>query len=113
IPFAHTASQVSPARGFVSSANQHSVDEGYPYWTYHGHLEYFRNRRINAVLAGLANGTPEDMMRLQHDGFDRKAEEGLAAMFPLLDSTTLDDGARGTLRDLLRWDRVSRHDGEE
>lgn len=113
IPFEHTATQVDPARGFVSSANQHSVDEHYPYWFFNAHLEYYRNRSVNRALEQGDGFTPEDMMRLQHSGHDLKAEEGLAAMVPLLDTLPFDSATLATLQLLRTWDRVARHDGEE
>jgi penicillin amidase len=113
IPHEHTATQVDPARGYVSSANQHSVDEEYPYWFYHAHMEYYRNRSVNAVLDEDLVFTVEDMMRMQHQSFDRKAAEGLEALLPLLDTEGLDSLERATLGMLHGWDRQARHDREE
>jgi penicillin amidase len=113
IPYEHTATQVDPARGYVSSANQHSVDEGYPYWFYHGHMEYYRNRSVNAALDSLRPWTVEDMKELQQSGFDLRAAEGLQALLPLLDTLPLDSLGMATVRQLRAWDRTSRHDREE
>jgi penicillin amidase len=113
VPFAHTATQVNPARGYVSSANQHSVDERYPYFFHNAYLEYYRNRTLNAALDQDRTFTVEDMMRLQHSGLDLQAAEGLAAMLPLVDSTALDADDRAMLRRLHTWDHVARHDEEE
>ncbi|MFN3876579.1 MAG: penicillin acylase family protein, partial [Flavobacteriales bacterium] len=113
IPFEHTATQVNPARGFVSSANQHSVDEAYPYWFFNSHLEYYRNRSVNRALSGGARFTPQDMMALQHSPYDLRAAEGLDALLPLMDTSALDAEERQVLQRLRRWDRNSRHDGEE
>jgi penicillin G amidase len=113
IPFEHTATQVNPARGFVSSANQHSVDEAYPYWFFNAHLEYYRNRTINARLEQDHRFTPQDLMALQHSAYDRRAEEGLMALLPLLDTSTFTAEERA-VHDLLRnWDHEARHDREE
>jgi penicillin amidase len=113
IPFAHTATQVNPARGFVSSANQHSVDEKYPYFFHNAYLEYYRNRTLNDALSEDKRFTVEDMMRLQHSGLDRQAAEGLAAFLPLIDTTTLDADGKHVYALLRDWDHVARHDGEE
>jgi len=113
IPYEHTATQVNPARGFVSSANQHSVDEAYPYWFFHGHLEYYRNRSVNNTLSGTGPFDIDAMKRLQHSGHDIKAAEGLAAMLRLLDTTALDGLAMATYHDLAKWDNVAVHDREE
>ncbi len=113
IPFAHTATQVNPARGFVSSANQHSVDEQYPYFFHNAYLEYYRNRTLNDALHEDRTFTVQDMMRLQHSGLDRQAAEGLAAMLPLVDTTALDADGLAVFRLLGEWDHVARHDREE
>jgi penicillin G amidase len=113
IPHEHVATQVNPARGFVSSANQHSVDEGYPYWFFHGHMEYYRNRSVNNALTAPGPFSVEDMQRLQHSGFDLKAAEALAAMLPLVDTLDLDSTARATFHTLSAWDFLARHDREE
>jgi len=113
IPFEHTATQLNPARGFVSSANQHSVDEGYPYWFFNAHLEYYRNRSVNSTLERTQRFTVKDMMALQHSGYDLRAKEGLAALVPLLDTTQLDAEAMATLNTLRRWDHVADHAREE
>lgn len=113
VPYEHNAYQKNPARGFVSSANQHSVDEQYPYWFYNAHLEYYRNRSVNNELERSENFTVEDMQRMQHSGHDLRALEGIAAMVPLLDSTSLKANERETLALLLRWDGNAKHDREE
>ncbi len=113
IPFEHNAMQKNPERGFVSSANQHSVDEGYPYWFYNAHLEYYRNRSVNNTLAAGTDFTIEDMKLMQHSGHDIRAVEGMAAMVPLLDTIRMDANELATLADLRRWDGIARHDREE
>ena len=113
IPFEHAATHVDPPRGFVSSANQHSVDEDYPYWFYHGHMEYYRNRSVNRTLEGEGPFDVEAMMALQHSGLDLKAVEGLAAMLPLLDEGALDADGRAMVAELRAWDGIARHDREE
>ncbi len=113
IPFEHTATQVNPARGFVSSANQHSVDDGYPYWFYNAHLEYYRNRTINTTLEEDRRWTVADMQQLQHSALDLRARETLAVLLPLLDSTRLGPEGRAVRSQLQRWDHHARYQGEE
>ena len=43
IPQAFNAHTKNPARGFVSSANQHPVDENYPYYVFNDGYETYRN----------------------------------------------------------------------
>ncbi|MEZ4755635.1 MAG: penicillin acylase family protein [Flavobacteriales bacterium] len=113
IPFEHTATQVNPARGFVSSANQHSVDEGYPYWFYNAHLEYYRNRTINTTLSEERKWTVDDVQRLQHSGLDLRAREALTVLLPLVDQARLNAEGRSVYEQLERWDHHARHNGEE
>jgi penicillin amidase len=79
---------INPERGFVSSANQHPTDSTYPYY-YSGVFEYFRNRRINNVLAEMQDITPQDMMKLQNDNFNLLASEVLPVMLNTINTTTL------------------------
>ncbi|MBX2980072.1 MAG: penicillin acylase family protein [Flavobacteriales bacterium] len=113
IPHEHNATQVDPERGFVSSANQHSVDEQYPYWFYNGHLEYYRNRSVNNSLAEQRPWTVQDMQALQHSGLDLRSREGLAALLPLLDTAALSADAAEVYRLLRSWDHVVDHQREE
>lgn len=80
---AYTPNVKNPARGFVSSANQHPTDSTYPYY-YNGRFEYFRNRRINAELTRLSGITVNDMMRLQNDNYNLIAAEALPFMLEAL-----------------------------
>lgn len=80
IPQEHNAHIRNPERGFVSSANQHPVDENYPYYVYDSNYEFYRNRRINSVLSENDSLTIKDIMRLQNDDYNLKAAE----ILPLL-----------------------------
>ncbi len=82
---AYTPNVKNPARGFVSSANQHPTDATYPYY-YNGRFEYFRNRRINAELTRLSGVTVEDMMKLQNDNYNLIAAEALPFMLEALNA---------------------------
>src|SRR5688572_7430226 len=77
------------ARGVVSSANQYPVDATYPYYITANSFEAYRNRRINELLAELNAITPHDMMKLQNDNYNLKAEESLPYFLQQLDSTRL------------------------
>lgn len=84
IPFEELPHEINPERGFVSSANQHPVDETYPY--YHGW--YFagtaRASVINRTLESMQDATPTDMKRLQLDDSDFWAEQHLDNMIDSL-----------------------------
>ena len=104
IPMEHNAYQLNPDRGFVSSANQHSVDEEYPYWFYSSTNEYYRNRRINRLLAADSSITIEEMMQFQNDNYSIKAEEILPFLLDTLYIPDPTEEEQQVLRDLQSWD---------
>lgn len=85
IPNEQNPSTLNPVRGFVSSANQNSVDPSYPYYVFDNGFEQFRNRRINARLTELSDITVDDMKALQFDNFYLHASEALPVMLNLLE----------------------------
>lgn len=74
---------INPARGFVSSANQHPTDQTYPYY-YNGEYEYYRNRRLNFLLDSLKNITPQDLMKVQTDNYNLEASELIPIVLPYI-----------------------------
>jgi penicillin amidase len=104
IPKEHHAFQLNPERGFVSSANQHSVDEDYPYWFYSSTNEYFRNRRINRLLSEMDSISVEDMMKLQNDNYSIKAGEILPFLLDTLNVDELNKEELDILEDVRQWD---------
>ncbi|UJP63373.1 penicillin acylase family protein [Mongoliitalea daihaiensis] len=85
IPNEHNPATLNPARGYVSSANQHPVDPSYPYFVFDGSYEHYRNRRLNSRLEEMQAITIEDMQQLQFDNFNLHAAEALPIMLNLLD----------------------------
>ncbi|CAN5562071.1 penicillin acylase family protein [soil metagenome] len=104
IPKEHNAIQINPKRGFVSSANQHSVDKNYPYWFYSASNEYFRNRRINKLLGNKNLLTIEDMMNFQNDNYSIKAEEALPILMESIKVEELSPEEKAIYEDLKTWD---------
>jgi penicillin amidase len=102
IPFKDNPHIVNPARGFVSSANQHPTDTTYPY-AYAGLFEYFRNRRINDFLANLQQAEISDMKRLQQDNFNLMAKEILPKMLAMISSIQKNDQENQIYRALANW----------
>jgi penicillin G amidase len=94
----------NPERGFISSANQYPVDETYPYYITAEHFEAYRNRRINKVLSDLNNIKVEDLMKLQNDTYNLKAEESLPTFLSYIDTTKLNPQERYAYRILKGWD---------
>ncbi|AFL84918.1 penicilin amidase [Belliella baltica DSM 15883] len=107
IPNEHNAATLNPERGFVSSANQHSVDPSYPYYVFDNSFEHYRNRRLNERLRLMENIRIEDMMMLQFDNYHLHAAEVLPVMLNLIQADSLIAQGNPTseyLKSLLAWD---------
>ena len=112
IPNEQNVQEKNPARGFVSSANQYPVDASYPYYITATSFEAYRNRRINNTLIDMNHIEPRDMMTLQNDNFNIKAEESLPYFLQQLDSTTLTPEEKRAYRSLKEWNYINDKDSE-
>jgi penicillin amidase len=81
IPQAHNPHVKNPVRGFVSSANQFSVDPSYPYYLGWQYAPSERGRRINERLAVMEKITMDSLRGLQNDNFNIRARELLPLLF--------------------------------
>jgi len=104
IPNDQNVMDKNPARGFVSSANQYPADETYPYYISATSYEAYRNRRINKLLSEMSEITPRDMMELQFDTYNLKAEESLPTFLNYLDTTNFSKPQQRAYRILTAWD---------
>lgn len=102
----------NPARGFVSSANQYPVDNTYPYYITGTSWEAYRNRRINKVLSTATPIQVSDMMKLQGDNYNLKAEESLPMLLSLLDTTRLTPEEKQAYRLVRKWNLQNDNDSE-
>lgn len=102
IPRAQVPQIRNPERGFVASANQNSTDPTYPYY-YNGGFDDYRGRYINRRLAAMNGITLQDVMDLQNDTYNLQAEDGLAALLPLLQNQKLSKEAQDLLKILQAW----------
>lgn len=100
---------LNPARGFISSANQHSTDEDYPYY-YNAGFDDYRGRMINARLDTMEHITVEDMMKMQTSSYSLYAKEALMACFPLLDEGKLSAEEKEALQTLKDWNDYYTYD---
>lgn len=94
---------INPERQYVSSANQHSTDNTYPY-VYIGSFEEFRGRTLNRILEQKPLLSIQDMADIQNSNFSLKAEEALPAMLELLENTDLTSAQKSALELLRSWD---------
>lgn len=103
IPNEQNVMYKNPARGFVSSANQYPVDNTYPYYINATSYEAYRNRRINKLLSEMSDITPRDMMELQFDNYNLKAEESLPTFLNYLDTTQFTQAQKSAYTILKAW----------
>lgn len=103
IPFNHIHMEYNPAKGFVSSANQHAVDTTYPYYT-NGVFEYYRNRVINDYLKSLRRATVEDMIALQYNNYNLLAAENLPLLMGYLTTFNMNFKEQEVYETLKNWD---------
>ena len=73
IPRSENPNMKNPSRGYVSSANQLSVDSTYPYYTGND-FPVYRGYIINRKLDAMNNITIDDMKAMQTDNYNIKAE---------------------------------------
>lgn len=73
IPQSENPHMRNPVRGYVSSANQLSVDSSYPYYTGND-FPVYRGYIINRYLDEMSVVTTDDMKKMQTDNYNIKAE---------------------------------------
>ncbi|HKZ38597.1 MAG TPA: penicillin acylase family protein, partial [Chryseolinea sp.] len=112
IPNEQNVMDKNPDRGFVSSANQFPVDDTYPYYITGTSFESYRNRRINKILKESIAVKPTDMMQLQNDNYNLKAEESLPYFLQFLDTTNFSIEEKNAYKILKNWDYVNSKDSE-
>ncbi|RYY55099.1 MAG: penicillin acylase family protein [Chitinophagaceae bacterium] len=73
IPQQENPHMKNPARGYVSSANQLSVDSAYPYYTGNS-FPVYRGYIVNRLLDSIRLASVRDMQRMQTNNYNVKAE---------------------------------------
>ena len=96
---------INPEQGYLTSTNQRSTDESYPYY-YLGRFDDYRSRRANQLLAGLDQATMDDMKSIQSDSYSVLAAEAVPILMRLVKRPGLQLETRGLLEVLEDWDYV-------
>jgi len=86
IPQRFNAHTKNPKRGFVSSANQHPVDENYPFYVFNDGYETYRNRVINDFFNSKDKVSVKDFKTLQNNNYNLKAAELMPYMLEHLNT---------------------------
>ena len=114
IPWEELPTVVNPSSGFIATANNKVVGDSYPYHISNVWAQPFREKRIQEVLSSKDKMTPEDMMALQFDSKDLRAEEFLPALLPKIENGTDEKKLRPIDRDaiqlLKQWNREDQKD---
>ncbi len=104
IPNEENPHQYNPLRGFVSSANQKSVDSTYPYYLGRaGNFPQYRGLIINRFLKESSNVTVDDMKAMQTNNFNVFAETALPVLLRYIDETSLDKKSKYYIELLKYW----------
>lgn len=101
----------NPDRGFVSSANQESAAENYPYYMDDDFASYERGRRINDLLRNMTSATPEDMRNMQMDDYSYLAATSLPMMLEAIEGAELNEAEENALEKLKGWDYHANEEG--
>ncbi|MFY7963918.1 MAG: penicillin acylase family protein [Chitinophagaceae bacterium] len=104
IPYNENPQMHNPERGFVSSANQKSVDSTYPY--YLGRASNFPPYRgfiINRKLSQMNHITVDDMKELQTDNYNVFAETARPILLKYINENKLDADGKKYLGMLKDW----------
>lgn len=104
LPHSHVPHVRNPSRGFVSSANQFSVDTLYPYYMDWQYASYERGGRINQKLSTMNGATADSMIKLQNDNLNLHAQLILPFMLEKIDITKMDSVDVKVLNYLKNWD---------
>jgi len=103
IPQEFNAHTKNPERGFVSSANQHPVDETYPYYVFNDGYETYRNRVINDFFNSKDKFDIQDFKDLHNNNYNLKAAELLPYIFETMDTATLTEEELRIFKELKAW----------
>lgn len=103
VPREHCPYVKNPVRGFVSSANQKPADSLYPYYLGWDYATFERGARINELLLGMKDITPEDMMGTQNDVKSLRAVKLLPLLIEHLEDKSLTPEERRSFEELKGW----------
>lgn len=105
IPAEQNPTAKNPAQGYLSSANQSSTDQTYPYYINWHFGAYERGKRINTKLAAMSKATVDSMRNLQTDTYSIFAQDALPVMLKYIDASKLDEDQLKVLDMLKHWDK--------
>lgn len=104
IPANENPYMLNPQRGFVSSANQQSVDDTYPYYLGRpANFPLYRGFIINRKLNDMSNISAQDMQQLQTNNYNVFAEISTPVLVQFLETANLNSEEKKYLDVLKHW----------
>lgn len=103
IPAAQNPFVKNPPRGFVSSANQSSTDQTYPYYINWIFAPSERAIRINERLEKMTAANADSLRMLQNDNFNVLARTVLPKLLSILQTTPLSATYKAAQQVLTDW----------
>lgn len=103
IPQEYNAHTKNPERGFVSSANQHPVNEDYPYYVFNDGYETYRNRVINDFFNSKETFSVDDFKALHNNNHNLKAAELVPFMLAQMDTSSLTEEEQVIYNEMKAW----------
>lgn len=103
IPQSFNAHTKNPERGFVSSANQHPVDESYPFYVFNDGYEPYRNRVINNFFNSKDTFDIQDFKDLHNNNYNLKAAELLPYIYETMDVSVLTSEELTIFNEIKKW----------
>lgn len=105
IPAAQNPTVKNPPRNFVSSANQSSTDQSYPYYINWEFAPYERGKRINDRLTVMSKANVDSMRNLQMDSYSIAAQNLLPYILPVVDQSKLNATQKEAFNTITRWSK--------
>lgn len=103
IPQQFNAHTKNPERGFVSSANQHPVNDAYPYFVFNDGYETYRNRVINDFFRSKEKFSIQDFKDLHNNNFNLKASELVPFMLESINTADLTEDEKELYNTIKAW----------
>jgi penicillin amidase len=105
IPASQNPTVKNPPRGFVSSANQSSTDQTYPYYINWEFSPYERGKRINDRLTDMSKATADSIINMQTDNYSIHAQNILPSILVVIDRSQLNATQKEALRFVVDWNK--------
>jgi penicillin amidase len=105
IPASQNPTVKNPPRHFVSSANQSSTDQTYPYYINWEFSSYERGKRINDRLSKMTNATADSIRLMQSDAYSIFAENLLPSLLSRVDNNALNATQKEAFNIISKWNK--------